>query len=597
MGLFGLRGGPKKENMYGFDKKECVKYFVVSLIENIGYLHLNPHLADEILPAVEFWREFYVHPLVAKRMLSKVAGVPASIVRGVADSHERIDGTGFPRMAAKQEMTAIALHTGLIDELTRLRFSRGIKPSITIREAMAMLQFRRAHFCDHAFATLNGLILSADLAPSPIAKEEELVSFARLQLVYYTECLVYCDVVARIADSSSLESNSKSIERLHLMCKGFIKSVFASGMLSQPIWRLIEECANNKELELLQDMMEIDHAHHGILDRLHEIFLLLEYILEYEEQPDEIAQSAAFLSLNGCWAFFTHLKSERERSHIGWQSLIDKMYDGDSYYTAMSKLYNKAREWGPACWLGYNSIKFDEKFLRMGLYKSIYNQYITNTNGSTRADLLPLMHYVKMFSPNSLSFPLTDEGKPIFKLDRLAPSNNIPHEAHRSMGDVVATLELSKLVKERCSDLWNIAMQTTKKIDILQRADELVVFCYGGFNMQRDPDFGVYATIGANINMNNELIVFNLSYDLEKYLSVSIEEGYMVARFNGESMPFLARDVITLPIANTTVEEFSQYFLARLLTDIELTGRDIDKMVVTVASSPGQSGSADWSST
>ena len=314
----------------GFDKKECVKYFVVSLIENIGYLHLNPHLADEILPAVEFWREFYVHPLVAKQMLSKVAGVPASIVRGVADSHERIDGTGFPRMAAKQEMTAIALHTGLIDELTRLRFSRGIKPSITIREAMAMLQFRRAHFCDHAFATLNGLILSADLAPSPIAKEEELVSFARLQLVYYTECLVYCDVVARIADSSSLESNSKSIERLHLMCKGFIKSVFASGMLSQPIWRLIEECANNKELELLQDMMEIDHAHHGILDRLHEIFLLLEYILEYEEQPDEIAQSAAFLSLNGCWAFFTHLKSERERSHIGWQSLIDKMYDGQN---------------------------------------------------------------------------------------------------------------------------------------------------------------------------------------------------------------------------------------------------------------------------
>ena len=81
------------------------------------------------------------------------------------------------------------------------------------------------------------------------------------------------------------------------------------------------------------------------------------------------------------------------------------------------------------------------------------------------------------------------------------------------------------------------------------------------------------------------------------YLSVSIEEGYMVARFNGESMPFLARDVITLPIANTTVEEFSQYFLAKLLNDIELTGRDIEKMVVTVASSPGQSGSADWSST
>jgi 6-pyruvoyltetrahydropterin/6-carboxytetrahydropterin synthase len=80
------------------------------------------------------------------------------------------------------------------------------------------------------------------------------------------------------------------------------------------------------------------------------------------------------------------------------------------------------------------------------------------------------------------------------------------------------------------------------------------------------------------------------------YLSLNTEAGYTVARFNGERIPFLARDVITLPIANTTVEEFSQYFLARLLHNNELTGRDIEKIVVTVSSSPGQSGSADWSS-
>jgi 6-pyruvoyltetrahydropterin/6-carboxytetrahydropterin synthase len=79
------------------------------------------------------------------------------------------------------------------------------------------------------------------------------------------------------------------------------------------------------------------------------------------------------------------------------------------------------------------------------------------------------------------------------------------------------------------------------------------------------------------------------------YLSLQIEGGYTVARFNEEKMLFLPRDVLTLPIANTTVEEFSQYFLNRLVEDDGFISRGIESITVTVASSPGQNGSADWS--
>ncbi len=74
-----------------------------------------------------------------------------------------------------------------------------------------------------------------------------------------------------------------------------------------------------------------------------------------------------------------------------------------------------------------------------------------------------------------------------------------------------------------------------------------------------------------------------------------LDEGeYTVAVFNGERIPFLKRDVTVLPIANTTVEEFSNYFLYKVLNHDELKDRGIVKMTVKVSSSPGQTGCSSW---
>jgi 6-pyruvoyltetrahydropterin/6-carboxytetrahydropterin synthase len=76
-----------------------------------------------------------------------------------------------------------------------------------------------------------------------------------------------------------------------------------------------------------------------------------------------------------------------------------------------------------------------------------------------------------------------------------------------------------------------------------------------------------------------------------------LEEGeYIIAVFAGERMPFLGRDVTLLPITNTTVEEFSYYFLHKILQHPELKERGIVKMTVKVSSSPGQTGSSRWES-
>lgn len=83
---------------------------------------------------------------------------------------------------------------------------------------------------------------------------------------------------------------------------------------------------------------------------------------------------------------------------------------------------------------------------------------------------------------------------------------------------------------------------------------------------------------------------------LSPHLRIERAEGMVYAHFADERMPFLERDVLLLPIANATVEEFSRLLLAALTADAgELQAFGIHAITVKVYSGPGQSGAASWS--
>jgi 6-pyruvoyltetrahydropterin/6-carboxytetrahydropterin synthase len=79
------------------------------------------------------------------------------------------------------------------------------------------------------------------------------------------------------------------------------------------------------------------------------------------------------------------------------------------------------------------------------------------------------------------------------------------------------------------------------------------------------------------------------------HLTIEEEGDYVVAGFNGEKIYFLHRDVTLLPIANSTVEEFSHHFLAKILNHPNLKEKGILALTVKVSSNSGQFGVAEWS--
>ena len=214
---------------------------------------------------------------------------------------------------------------------------------------------------------------------------------------------------------------------------------------------------------------------------------------------------------------------------------LSKIYEGDSYYEGMGKLFAKLSSWGHACYIGQNNIKFDEHFMRMGFYKTMQdNIYLTNTNGNTRADLLPILHCVKQFSPNALSFPETDEKKPIFKLDQIAPLNGLEHNAHNSMGDVIVTLELAKMIRDRCPTIWESALNCNSKANVKHMAENEPVFCYGSYNFKRQADFGTYTLIGFNSSKGHEseMLVFDLTHDMSAFEDATMDDLKKLVRSN-----------------------------------------------------------------
>lgn len=79
------------------------------------------------------------------------------------------------------------------------------------------------------------------------------------------------------------------------------------------------------------------------------------------------------------------------------------------------------------------------------------------------------------------------------------------------------------------------------------------------------------------------------------HLRLESVEGTVYAWFGDESLRFLARDVLLLPIRNITIEELAELLLGRLRARQELVGLDLREIELGVSSGAGQWAFATWS--
>ena len=138
-----------------------------------------------------------------------------------------------------------------------------------------------------------------------------------------------------------------------------------------------------------------------------------------------------------------------------------------SHYTMVTEVRGILESWGPALFLGFNSLSFDEEFLRQAFYQCLYNPFLTNTQGSARADVLNLCRITAALRPDVIKPAINENGRNIFKLKALAEANGIATPlAHDAMADVSTTLALCKIIADRAPDIWSQFLRFSKKASV-----------------------------------------------------------------------------------------------------------------------------------
>jgi exodeoxyribonuclease-1 len=117
------------------------------------------------------------------------------------------------------------------------------------------------------------------------------------------------------------------------------------------------------------------------------------------------------------------------------------------------------------CAVGYNSIRFDDEFIRYGLYRNFHDAYEREwKDGNSRWDLLDVMRLMRALRPEGLEWPLREDGAPSFKLEHLANANGTRDgEAHEALSDVRALLGLARRMRAAQPKLWDYALKLRDK--------------------------------------------------------------------------------------------------------------------------------------
>jgi len=80
-----------------------------------------------------------------------------------------------------------------------------------------------------------------------------------------------------------------------------------------------------------------------------------------------------------------------------------------------------------------------------------------------------------------------------------------------------------------------------------------------------------------------------------KEMSDPVFGDMLLVMFNGGTIPFLKSDVLELPIANATVEEFARLMLENLMAEGDFFSYGITRMEVSVSTGPGQCATVRYS--
>ena len=181
------------------------------------------------------------------------------------------------------------------------------------------------------------------------------------------------------------------------------------------------------------------------------------------------------------------------------------------------------------CVVGYNNLRFDDEFIRYTLYRNLMDPYAREWSaGNSRWDLIDLVRATNALRPNGIQWPINDEGLPKFSLEALSQQNGLLHEnAHDALSDVMATIELARLIKKNQPDIWTYALANRSKQTIRKLLEPLYrkpCVYVSGFYPNRQHCLAPVLPVAFHPKIDTRIIVCDLRGDLDFLINGTVDE-------------------------------------------------------------------------
>ena len=219
--------------------------------------------------------------------------------------------------------------------------------------------------------------------------------------------------------------------------------------------------------------------------------------------------------------------------------------DGVNEAAAFSRIADEMSR-PETCSVGYNSLRFDDEFIRHGLFRNFHDAYEREwRGGNSRWDLLDVMRLAHALRPEGIVWPTRDahgcasaagagragaaeDGATSFKLEHLALANDVRSgDAHEALSDVRALIGLARKLKAAQPKLWHYALKLRDKryaatlLDVVAMTPVLHV-------SQRFPASRLCAApvlpIARHPHIDSRVLVFDLGQDPAALLRLQADE-------------------------------------------------------------------------
>ncbi|MEO6761116.1 MAG: exodeoxyribonuclease I [Candidatus Saccharimonadales bacterium] len=172
---------------------------------------------------------------------------------------------------------------------------------------------------------------------------------------------------------------------------------------------------------------------------------------------------------------------------------------------------------------GYNSVRFDDEFMRYMNYRNFYDAYQWQwKDGRSRWDLLDVVRMTRALRPDGIEWPFGPDGKPSNRLELLTSLNKLDHKsAHDALSDVYATIAVAKLIHDKQPKLfdWLLSVRGKKEVAGVVDTGQPFVYTSGRYSGEFEKTT-VAVKLAGSVGRPGAL-VYDLRHDPSEFIDMN----------------------------------------------------------------------------